>query len=62
MIPPPYAAPSVVPAGDVYSPPMATQLASTGASSISQLLLLAALLIATGIALYVTTKARPRVR
>jgi LPXTG-motif cell wall-anchored protein len=46
----------------VYSPPIATQLAATGASSISQLLLLAALLIVAGVALYVATKARPRVR
>jgi len=62
MIPPPYAAPSVVPAASPYEPALATQLAATGMSSPSLLLLIAAILIAAGIALYVTTKTGPRVR
>jgi hypothetical protein len=63
MSPPPYAAPSVVP-GDAYNPgepPLAQDLAFTGVSSASLLLLVAVVLIAAGVALYVVTKARPRV-
>ena len=62
MVPPPYAAPSVVPAADVYEPTLATQLAATGMGSMSLFLLTAILLIAAGIALSVATKIGPRVR
>ena len=62
MVPPPYAAPSVVPSDDVYSPTIATQLAATGMGSMSVFLLTAILLIAAGVALYVATRTGPRVR
>jgi hypothetical protein len=62
MVPPPYAAPSVVPAADLYDPTMATQLAATGLGSMSIILLTAVLLIAAGVALHVATKIGPRVR
>jgi len=62
MVPPPYAAPSVVPAADVYEPSIATQLAATGMGSMSVFLLIAILLIAAGVALYVSTKTGPRLR
>ena len=63
MIPPPYAAPSVVP-GDPYDPgaqPVIGSLASTGVSSLSILIITAVLLIAAGVALYVTTRETRRI-